>query len=159
MVNIIISPKLVLNDIIQNILSCKFDGAYESVKKWPYRQLDELLSKIGFDYGQSLVVYAFAEYLIKQDECIDYHFIAQSILCGALCHIEGAYNVALYHNYRILELDKNNLQAKVMMLFYNTLPNPLLTKPEAAIFAQEILKVEPNNKIALDFLGDHGVLL
>ena len=141
------------NNIIENILSCKFDIAYEMIEKLSYQQLEELLSEIGFDY-ESLQVYAFVEYLIKKNEKIEYHFIVQSILCGPLCHIRGSYNIALYHNYRVLELDKNNLQAKIMMLFYNTLPTPLVKSEEAIVFAQEILDIEPNNGVALGFFKD-----
>ena len=75
-----------------------------------YEQLENLMSEIGFDYGQSLIVYSFACYLIKCNEDIKYHFLAQSVLCGPLCYIEGAYETALYHNKTILNVEENNIR-------------------------------------------------
>ena len=140
------------NDIIDKVTLGEFRKAEMLVKQISYDELERLLLKIGYDYGQSIIIYAFICYLIKQIECIEYHFIAESILCNPLCHLEGAYNTALCHNKRILEIEKQNIKAMTMMLFYRSLPTPLIGEEEAKNIAYEILKIEPNNIIALQFM-------
>lgn len=135
-------------NIINLILSGDFENAKKAVEEFSYKELDDLLMIMGFDYGQSLIVYSFVCYLIKCNEDIKYHFLAQSVLCGPLCHIEGAYETALYHNKTILNIEDNNIRAKEMMLFYNMLPTPLVGDEEALLLAKDILKQEPDNVVA-----------
>lgn len=122
-------------------MACEFKQAYELVKSMPCDKLENPLLKIGFDNGQSIVVYAFVCYLIGQKNATDFHFIAQSVLCGPLCYIEGSYNLALCHNKLILDADKENIKAMTMMiLFFSTLPAPLVSEKDAVAFAEKIIK-------------------
>ncbi len=128
------------NNIMRLIMACEFKQAYELVKSMPCDKLENLLLKIGFDNGQSIVVYAFVCYLIGQKNATDFHFIAQSVLCGPLCYIEGSYNLALCHNKLILDADKENIKSMTMMLFFSTLPAPLVSEKDAVAFAEKIIK-------------------
>ncbi len=139
------------NVIIQQILSCNFSKASILIKEMKYTELENLLLSIGYDNGQSIVIYAFICYLIEQENKIELHFIAQSILCGPLCYIEGAYTLALYHNKIVLSIDKDNVKAMTMMLFFNTLPTPLISAKEAKKYANKILEKEPYNNVAIQF--------
>ncbi len=40
----------------------------------------------------------------------------------------------------------------IMMLFYNTLPIQLVSNEEARKFAEKVIKYEPQNRIAIQFL-------
>lgn len=137
---------------IETIKNYDFNVSSDMIKQLPYDDIERLLLKIGFDYEQNLTLYAFICHLIKKHECIEYHMIAQSILCGPLCHIDGAYRTALYHNRTVLDIDKNNLNGNLMMLFYSTLSEPLIDKKEAMEYAYNVLKIEPDNAVALNFL-------
>lgn len=76
-------------------------------------------------------------------------------LCGPLCYIEGSYNLALYHNKLILDADKDNIKAMTMMLFFSTLPAPLVNEKDAVVFAEKIIKADPKNLVAENFLKEN----
>lgn len=144
-------------DVISKIIVCDFKEASILINPLSYDDLENLLLNIGYDYGQSIIVYAFVCYLIEQENNTELHFIAQSVLCGPLSYIEGAYVLALYHNKIILNVDKNNIKAMTMMLFFHTLPKPLVNEAEANEFAKRILRIDPSNATAIQFINTKGI--
>jgi hypothetical protein len=63
-------------------------------------------------------------------------------MCQPLCFIKGAL------------LDPKNALLLEMMLFYYQIPDRLIDKDEALYYANELLIIEPTNKIALEFLSE-----
>lgn len=137
--------------IKKSILQGKFETAYEFSKYFSPDEFEDLLLGVAYD-TQSITVYAFVCYLIELNDCIEYHNIAQTLMANPLCFIEGAYVTALYHNRSILKMNSENINAKLMLLFYNTLPDKLVSDAEAVIAAKEILVKEPENKTALNYI-------
>lgn len=138
----------------QCILQGRFEEAYTVLKDVEFKVVDNFLSRIGFDTG-SLTIYAFICYMIRCSKCVDYHFIAQSIMCGALDHLEGAYETGLHHNLEILKAEPEHLDAMTMMLFYNTTPEKPVTNEEADNYVNKILQIDPNNETVKHFLKFH----
>ncbi|MFJ8261013.1 hypothetical protein ACIQ4I_03495 [Rummeliibacillus sp. NPDC094406] len=48
-----------------------------------------------------------------------------------LCHIEGAYQSAFYHAKKAIEIDENDVSLYEYLLFFNIIPDALLTNQEA----------------------------
>ena len=58
----------------------------------------------------------FMQYLNQIQEQIIFHEIQFDILTNALCHIEGAYQMALFHNQRLLEMNPESVRYLEWML-------------------------------------------
>ena len=141
------------------ILNGNFKEAYfEHAINMQYKELSNEVIGLGFDV-QNIMVYAFACYLITQNDCIDYHYLAFEIMCHPLCFIDGAYSVALYHNKRVLEIEPDNIGAMEMMLFFNGLnrPDRCVSDDEAKQWIEKILKKDPQNEIALNHLAELNI--
>lgn len=137
------------------VLSGKFKIAFEEiVKNMTFKEFDDLLTDIAYD-SQSVIIYAFICYLISINNCVEYHNVAQSIMCNPLCFIDGAYETALYHNRVILEAEPNNVNANLMLLFYNTLPDKLVSDEAALSAAKNILAREPKNVVAANYISEY----
>jgi hypothetical protein len=67
--------------------------------------------------------------------------------------IEGAYSLALYHQTEITRIVGENIGNLEMMLYFNSIPEKLITDTEAGLYAQKILVLDPKNNLALDFLN------
>jgi hypothetical protein len=66
------------------------------------------------------------------------------------CIKEGsAFNGALFHARRRLELDSDNLRYKEFLLFFHSVPDDLINDEEAMQICLEILEQDPTNKCAL----------
>lgn len=141
------------NILKKYVLNGDFTMAYDRiVKSLTYEELDNLLAWLAYD-TQTIIIYAFICYLITLNDCIGYHNIAQGLMCHPLCYIDGAYETALYHNKKILEIDPNNIAAMEMMLFYNCLPDKIVSDDIAEYYAKKILETDPHNKVAKEQLS------
>lgn len=116
-------------------------------------ELEGMLLELAYE-SSNMVVYAFLAFLISQRESVDLHQIAASIMISPLCFMDGAYIVALHHIKRAMLLDPSDVSLKEMMIFFHTVPEEVVSKEEAAVYAKQILAAEPGNKVALDFIGD-----
>jgi len=83
-----------------------------------------------FDH-QSILYYTFINDLIVNAEKAIYHYLAPMLLSQPLCHLDGAYQSAYFHAKRAVELDENNIGDKGYLLFFNAIPDQLLTDEEA----------------------------
>ena len=69
--------------------------------------------------------------------------------------LNGVYKTALYHNRVILEAEPNNINANIMLLFYNILPDKLVGDAEALAAAEKILIQDPKNVTAASYISEH----
>ena len=100
----------------------------EAKKEIPFINCDTLknvLYKIAFD-EHSICAYTFLAFLIREHEILEYHAIARIILEIGFCHIEGAYETALYHTYRSIELSPDDIDLQESLLFLTIFLKKLL---------------------------------
>jgi len=136
------------------ILSGNFEEAYvEYAVNMQCKELNNELLALAFDV-QNILIYAFVCHLINKNNCADYHHFAAGIMSHPLCFIDGAYEVALYHTKRVLEIAPEDIEAMEMLLFFNTVPDKLISDEEATGIAHAILCKKPQNKTALNYLKD-----
>ena len=140
------------NTMKELILFGKFPKAKTLLKDIDYAIFRNLLFKIGYD-DQSICSYAFICFLLLENETIQYHILASELLVSAFSHLEGAYVTALYHIRRTIELEPHNVELQANLLFFNDIPDKLISNEEAEAIALNVLVKNPNNLIALDFLS------
>jgi hypothetical protein len=144
--------KMITKQLMQEILNGDFANASQLVADLNLEGLEGLLMEIAYD-TESDAVYKFVCYLIAQKESAALHTIASLIMSNPLCFLPDGYARGLYHAKRAMELDPANVSLMELMLFYNTIPDKLVTKDEALEYAKQILLIEPNNKAALNFIN------
>ena len=139
-----------MKDITKSILQGKFDVAKEFCRSMDDIEIKDTIMTIAYE-TESISVYSFIQYMIKETERIFWIELAIDILVNPLCFIEGAYSAALYHSRDLLSKDRNveNLE---MLIFFHNIPEKLVDKEEAESIAEEILKIEPDNKAALEIM-------
>lgn len=140
-------------DLKKAIVTGKFDDARTLIINFSTNELSEVLCVIADD-TKSIIVYTFICYLLIDKELPKYHIIAAEILSVPLFSIPGAYNTALYHVKRALELDPDNIYYKESLLFFYSIPDRLISRDEALEIAREIIKVDPTNVVALDIISE-----
>lgn len=98
--------------------------------------------------SESMIYYSFVFDMLKSKETSFLHYIASIILSQPLCHIEGAYQAAFYHAKKAVELDDKDIELKEYLLFFNDIPDGLLSDQEAKILAREVMEIKPGSEVA-----------
>jgi len=142
------------NKLRKLILSGEFLKAKPLVKEINQERLDTILSKIGYD-EESICAYSFICFLIKDNETVEYHLLACGLMQTALCHLTGAYQCALYHARRVVEMCPNDMEAKENLLFFYRLPEKLINDEEAKSIVDAVLKKNPESPIAKSVFDDY----
>ncbi|MCC2252253.1 MAG: hypothetical protein ACQEWU_07095 [Bacillota bacterium] len=97
-----------INKLKDFILSGNLEKAKKISSDLSYEELDAELTNIAFN-NSNITNYAFIMRLIVENEKVELHGIAFDMLVNPLCHIKGAYYVALYHAKRCVELTINKM--------------------------------------------------
>ena len=133
--------------IKQKLEQNDFLGLETLLNQYSLRDFEHILVCLAFDY-QSIAIYAVICTLLTKKETTDLHHLAAQLLCHPFCHIEGAYSAALYHTRKAISLSPEDIDSREALLFFNDIPEKLVTDDEAKQIAQEILAVDPASKIA-----------
>lgn len=143
--------KVMIEDLEKSVINGKFYEVDEKLKKMSKDEQKELIFKIGIK-TESLLVYTYIWHRIITEkdykEIIDWHETALSVLIHCINFLEGAYSSALYHARKITELEPDNIENFVQLLFFYDIPERLLDEKEAKKIAEKIIEVNPNNQVA-----------
>lgn len=146
----------IMNNLKKKISACILSGEFLEarpfLKDLSEEDLKDLLFIMGCDEG-SMASYAFVCFLIQENETIERHLFASYLLNIAFCHIKGAYESSFYHIRRALELRPNDIELKESLLFFNDIPERVLSDEKAIKIAQEILNVKPTCDLAQEILS------
>ena len=127
-------------------------GKYKEIEEYLMNQVDynvkDLIMTIAYD-TENLCVYCFVQYMINKTRKIDWIEIAIDLMLNPFCYIEGAYSIALYYARELMLINRNVENLERVLFFYN-IPEKLVDDEEAKNIANEILKMDSNNKVALD---------
>ncbi|WP_342601071.1 hypothetical protein MHB48_08740 [Psychrobacillus sp. FSL H8-0483] len=135
------------------ILLGDFVKAKELASQMDMDSLRETLFLLAYD-NENIATYGFISYLLLEEETSEFHYIASYLFSMALNHLEGAYQTAFHHAKKATDLSPNDMSYKEYILFFNAIPDKLLGNEEALGIANEILKNEPNNKVALSVISE-----
>ena len=102
--------------------------------------------------SENILCYSFVLDLLKSKETAFLHYIASIILSHPLCHLEGAYQAAYYHAKKAVEFDEDDVELKEYLLFFNDIPDKLLSNQEAKTLAEQILSLKPKSEVAKQYI-------
>lgn len=107
----------------------------------------DIMMNIAYE-TESISVYGFLSYMIQKRESERWLKLVIDIMLNPLCFIEGAYSIALFHARELLSINRTAENLERVLFFYN-IPEKLIDEREACCLVQELLNIEPDNKVAL----------
>ena len=131
-----------------HLLQGNYMEAEEVCNTMDVDSIRDMVMTIAYDI-ENICVYRFIRYMIERTKNVGWVELAIDVMLHPLCFVEGAYSVALFHARELLLKNKSVENLERILFFYN-LPEKLVEKKEAQCIAKEILKVEPDNEIALE---------
>ncbi|MGG4267247.1 hypothetical protein [Peribacillus simplex] len=135
----------------QEVISGNFVKAKHLSLNMDIDSLRDSLFLIAYD-NENLTPYGFVNYLLFENETAQLHYLASFLLSMALNHLDGAYQTAFFHATRASELEPNDISYMEDLLFFYGIPDQLLSKRRANDIAMQILKKDPDNKVASSVL-------
>ncbi|WBF54504.1 hypothetical protein HXV90_00775 [Lysinibacillus sp. JK80] len=133
------------------IISLNFTEAKALVDSLNKVELENYLLDLCYE-SENIIYYSFVFDMLKSKETSFIHYIASIILSQPLCHIEGAYQAAFYHAKKAVELDEDDIELKEYLLFFNDIPDKLLSNQEAKTLAKEIINLNPKSEVAKQYI-------
>ena len=127
-----------------------YNLAEEVCGKIEMSAIRDTLLTLAYD-TDSICIYSFIRYMISKTDLPAWMELAVEVLIHPLCHIEGAYSIALFHSRELLKLEYNEKNLEMILFFYD-IPEKLVTRSEAESIARELLTIAPENKVALRVL-------
>ena len=136
-----------MNNLERNLIHGRYREAEESCEYMDVDSIRDRIMMIAYD-TENICVYSFIRYMIEKTGKVSWIELAIDVMIHPLCFLEGSYSVALYHARQLLLIEKNvsNLER---ILFFQNIPEKLIDEEEAQYIAEEILKRESDNKVAL----------
>ena len=143
-----------MKDLEKLILAANFEEARKIVSKEDFNSFSDEMLSIAYQ-NESIANYSFLNYLLIREETNNLHDLAFSLLVNPLCHLEGAYNSALYHARRSVELTEGqNVGSLENLLFLNNVPEELVSDQEVIEICRKLLSLDESNQVANDTLKE-----
>ncbi len=136
-----------MEEFKRNLFQGKYEVIEELCKSMDKDSLRDMIMTIAYD-TENISVYSFVQYMINKTQKENWIELAIDIMLNPLCFMEGAYSIALFHARELILLEKSIKNLERILFFYN-IPEKLVDEEEAKYIANEILKEEPNNEVAL----------
>lgn len=136
-----------IEEIKTNLLQGRYREAEKKCENMDIKNIRDTIMTIAYD-TESICIYSFIQYMIEKTGKVYWMELAIDVMLNPLCFVEGAYSVALFYARELLLIDKTVKNLERVIFFYH-IPEKLVDKAEAQFIAQEILKVEPDNEVAL----------
>lgn len=133
------------------IINGLYSEAEKNIQKMDTLHQADALLKIAFD-TENINVYTFTIFMLIKHENSKLHLLASRLLALPFCHIEGAYQASVMHLKRAIELEPENIDYLIFLLFFYEVPDQVISKDEAKEVAQRILNYDPSNQIAQKIL-------
>mgnify|MGYP006873072259 CR=1 FL=1 len=147
------------SELISKILDVEYTDAIRIFGTMSDKEKESVLWIIAEKY--EMAVYPFILSLLIKNGSIILYNILDDILSCALCYIEGAYQMAAYHMKRQIILYPEDISFKERILELYYIPDVYAERSEYLKYANDILALDSNNAIAIDFIknkakGDYG---
>lgn len=137
-----------IKELEEKLLQGKYVDAEKICEKMDIKDAGNMIMNIAYD-TENICVYSFVQYMIWKTERIEWMELAIDIMINPFCFLEGAYSVALFYLREVLRIKKNIENLERILFFYH-IPEKLVGIEEAKKIAEEILKIEPTNKLVLE---------
>ena len=140
--------------MIEQLKSClsqgKYNEARELLKEIDDLSIRDIIMSIAYE-TENIFVYSFIHYMISMTHKKNWIELGIDVMINPLCFLDGAYSVALFKARELLNCEKSIANQERILFFYN-IPEKLICADEAKDIANEILKIDPQNVVALNIL-------
>ena len=139
-----------IEKIIQLINYGKYEEGEKIRRNLSFSEIKNNFLKHAYDTN-NFSLYSFVLYMVTKTEDDRWLELALSLVIGPLCFIEGAYSIGLFHARQLVRKNfcvKNLLQ----LLFFYNIPEKLINRDEALEIANQVLKLDPSNQVALQVI-------
>lgn len=133
------------SDFQESIINGNFEMACKFMNNLENIEIQNQLISISIE-DQSLMSYEFLTYVISKNEKADYHAILANLMISAYNVLPGAYEIALMHTKKALELDEKCIEAWAMIMYLGMHPDSRLTRKDMEIAKEKIKEIDPNNQ-------------
>ncbi|UTH14237.1 hypothetical protein [Macrococcus equipercicus] len=134
------------------ILDGNFAAVQQMMSETDFMAFEEAFISAAYD-SESIMFYTFIAEMIKAEETVELHDLAFLLLVYPLSDVNGAFNAAYYHAKRsVVMTGDKEIKSLLQLLFLYAVPDPVVSDKEAFTVAKEILKQDPNNKVARTIL-------
>lgn len=125
--------------IIQFITSGNFDEAYQLIKD---KNIVAEVYKLKEDaiLSENISYYTFINFLNKNGDNAELHYICAVIASTGINHFKGGYATGYFHVRKAIELEPNSIEYKKFALLFNDIPDKLLPDEVAKQYRAYILK-------------------
>ena len=117
------------------------------VKSLAHEVVLDTFLKVAFD-TDDLAIYEIVCNQIQVEQTADWEETASLLMSQPVCHHPHAYERAYELAKRAVELDSSRIDLKEYLLFFNAIPDKLMTDEETNELATEILKLRPTIQVA-----------
>lgn len=143
--------KIGTNDLSELLTSARFDEAEILCKDMKAEEVADLMLKSAYE-TESITVYGFAMYMKERHDKKTWLKIMFDLMINPLCFIEGAYALAAVYARELIEIEETVENLEKLLFIYNS-PENVISEEEAKRAAVKMLKIEPQNVIAIEVLG------
>lgn len=144
---------------VSKILNIEYSDAIQIFKSLPNAEREITILSVAEE--NEMAVYPFMLSLLKEHNSLYVYKILDAVLSCALCYIEGAYQMAVYHLKQQINRYPDDLDSKIRILELYYIPDVYAERRDYLKYAEEILEKDSNNPVALGFVtnkvkGDYG---
>lgn len=144
-----------MKDLIKgHILSGEFDTAYRLMSEVDFLEFEEHFISAAHE-EESTMFYTFILDCIKKEETSELHDLAFLLHVYPYSEHDGVFHSAYYHAERSMILtDHKEVKSLLQMLLLHAIPEPLLSDKQAFDISKQILKIDPENKVARNIMKE-----
>lgn len=144
--------KIELEYLDTNLRRLNFDPLDSLFNNVAFEEFEQILYGLAYDLDSgdgNLMIYTYMLRLLKHNKDDWRIHLSVSRLMGMILnHIDGCESIGLYHAIeadKLKPMDPNILE---IILYYNHIPEKILTDKDAVIYTQKLIAVKPNSDIA-----------
>jgi len=128
-----------------------FNKLEEILMEKTFPEMEDILYRLAYNPEtdeSNLLVYTFLQRILYKKESSLIHLSISRLMGFILNHIDKAELIGLFHGLRAAELDPDNIDIKEYLIYFNHIPEKLLSDNDAVRFALEVVKFRPDSKVA-----------
>ncbi|MDO5375155.1 hypothetical protein [Staphylococcus rostri] len=144
-----------MKDLIKNhVLNGEFESVKNLMAATDFLAFEEAFISSAHEQ-ESVMYYTCLLDMIKGNETSEIHDLAFLLLVYPLSDVPGAMDAAYYHAEASIELTEGQeVKSLLQMLLLHAIPEPVISDKQAFNTAKQILKLDPNNKVARNVLKE-----
>ncbi|MBA8759663.1 hypothetical protein [Staphylococcus coagulans] len=144
-----------MQDLIKkHVLNGEFEAVKNLMSATDFLAFEEAYISSAHE-EESVMYYTCLLDMIKAEETAEIHDLAFLLLVYPLSDVPGALDAAYYHAKSSIDLTEGKeVKSLLQMLLLHAIPEPVISDKKAFSVAKQILKLDPNNKVARNVLKE-----